>query len=383
MRRLAESPDRPGNANGRVAFFTSFPPPATGQSNYSFFVRELVAGSHPVDSFDLSDGSLGNFSSSSKLAVVRRTLSIVKRTGELVRHLKRNPTDTLYVVPSSSRFGHLRDAYYLRRVRPHVRRIVAHVHSGNFHEVLAARPHFATRTLVDAVDRFIFLSHYLEGLSAELVPASKRVVIPNTIDAGVRFSDEEVQRKLAERAREPVLRAVFIGNFIESKGYQDFVEAVRLLHQRGAEDVEAVFAGNWPSKDSRDRFEAYVREHELGERVRLLGPQDRSGVRRTLAESDVLVLPTYYPTEAQPLSIIEALNAGTPIVSTRRASIPEYVSDNVNGLFVDERRPDQIASALERLCDRQRWLDMAHAARETFLETFAPAPVARALLEEF
>ena len=78
------------------------------------------------------------------------------------------------------------------------------------------------------------------------------------------------------------------------------------------------------------------------------GVTDRARIKALYLDADVFLLPSYYPTEAQPLTIIEALNAGTPVVVTRHSGIPEMVRGDKEALFVPPRAPDTSAVARSR-----------------------------------
>ena len=62
-------------------------------------------------------------------------------------------------------------------------------------------------------------------------------------------------------------------------------------------------------------------------------------------------MPTFYPAEAQPYSIIEAMAAGCSVVSTWHAAIPETVIDGETGLLVEKESVDQLAKALKKLIE--------------------------------
>jgi glycosyltransferase involved in cell wall biosynthesis len=98
--------------------------------------------------------------------------------------------------------------------------------------------------------------------------------------------------------------------------------------------------------------------------------RERARIRELLVRAHAFVLPTYYTREAQPRSIIEALNAGTPVVVTRHRSIPEYVFDDVNGFLVPMRSPEAVAHAIRRLMDRNVWKRMALSARQSYEDGF-------------
>ncbi len=64
-----------------------------------------------------------------------------------------------------------------------------------------------------------------------------------------------------------------------------------------------------------------------------------------------MILPTAYPWEGQPLSIIEALAHGIPVLSTSFRGIPEQVIDGFNGYMVRHGEPGTIVSAVLRATD--------------------------------
>jgi glycosyltransferase involved in cell wall biosynthesis len=367
----------------RAVFFCNFPPPVTGQTVGTELVADLLEPNLEVVRLDTSDGRLSV--GRSPLDLLRRTMSLLRRKRMLERELERVRPEVLYFVVSGTAFGQLRDAMVVRASRGRVPRIVAHVRSGNYHEAFNRRLTAGlTRSVARGVDRFVYLSAYLSSLSEPYLPASKRIVVPNAIDEDVRFSQREVEAKLEARRQRSALRVSFIANMIPSKGYMDLARALADLVERGGPPVEADFVGAWPQERDRQAFESFLSTSGLETTVRVHGGvSDRAWIKALLSESDVLVLPTYYPVEAQPRSIIEALNAATPVVSTRHASIPEYIEDGANGYLVGAREPREIAAALERLADPAEWSERARAARRSYLELFDPEVIAGMLRSVF
>jgi glycosyltransferase involved in cell wall biosynthesis len=71
---------------------------------------------------------------------------------------------------------------------------------------------------------------------------------------------------------------------------------------------------------------------------------------KILETIDILALPTYYPWEAFPISILEAMSRGKMVISTDRAAIPDILTDldgNKCGCIVGERSPEQIYNAIK------------------------------------
>jgi glycosyltransferase involved in cell wall biosynthesis len=164
---------------------------------------------------------------------------------------------------------------------------------------------------------------------------------------------------------------------IPSKGYMDVVTAMSVLRARGIA-VEADFVGRWDSAEGQRTFEQAVHERGLGEHITHHGGiYDRAQAKALYLSADIFLLPTYYPTEAQPLTVIEALNAGTPVIVTDHASLPETIREGQEGHLVPPRAPEAIADAVEKLCDPDHWARSSVRARERFEEVFSPEAVRR------
>jgi glycosyltransferase involved in cell wall biosynthesis len=91
----------------------------------------------------------------------------------------------------------------------------------------------------------------------------------------------------------------------------------------------------------------------LGDRVRFLGP--RSDIPEILGAADVFVLSSDY--EGSPLSIMEAMAAGKPVISTAVGGVPELVEDGRSGLLVPRGSPKALAEAVNLMVKN-------HEARE-------------------
>lgn len=105
----------------------------------------------------------------------------------------------------------------------------------------------------------------------------------------------------------------------------------------------------------------------IGQRVHFLG--SRNDVPDLLGASDVFVLASQY--EGNPLSIMEAMAAGLPVVASRVGGIPELVTDGIEGILVDTRKPSDFARALDTLlADEALRFNMGAASAERALTNF-------------
>jgi glycosyltransferase involved in cell wall biosynthesis len=138
-------------------------------------------------------------------------------------------------------------------------------------------------------------------------------------------------------ARRPTLLAV--GRLRYPKDFATLVRAVALL-PRGT--VRALVAGDGPQ---RAELEAEVLRLGVGDDVSLLG--DRDDVPELLAAADVFVLPSR--SEAMPMSVLEAMAAGLPVIASEVGGVPELVLAGKTGLLVEPGRPDALALAIQCL----------------------------------
>ena len=282
--------------------------------------------------------------------------------------------------------GHIRDLLTILPAFQPSQKVYAVVHWGNFHRLFTSlQTRITAKLLVRRLSGFVFLDDSLARNCAAWIPAEKRFTIPNNIDDATRCTPADISEKQARRVNRESLQLLYLSNMIPSKGYLDVLHAIRILHAEGLM-LSADFIGRWQSDEDQAAFMSYVAEHKLEHVITAHGGiQDRARIKQFYLNADVFLLPTYYPTEAQPLSILEAINAGTPVVTTQHASIPYMVREHSReALFVPPRSPEAIAEALRKLSVVDTWIEFSRAAALRFANHFSPVAVRekwQALLE--
>jgi len=103
---------------------------------------------------------------------------------------------------------------------------------------------------------------------------------------------------------------------------------------------------------------------------------DVPGFLRTL---DLFVFPSDGP-EGMPISILEAMACGLPVVATRRGGIPEIVDDGRTGVLCEPGSPEKLANALTVvLSDREKAAAMGREARHAVVSDFSYETYSQAL----
>ena len=170
------------------------------------------------------------------------------------------------------------------------------------------------------------------GLEARTCDEASTIVIHNGIDLSGAAVPEP---------RAGPCRLVTVGRLQAPKDALTLVRALAEL-PRGA--YEAVVVGHGPDQPA---LESEVRQLDLESVVQLAG--ERKDVPQLLASSDVFVLSS--GSEGLPLSILEAMAAGLPVVATKVGGVPELVLEGETGFLVPPGDPHSLAAALERLLD--------------------------------
>jgi glycosyltransferase involved in cell wall biosynthesis len=106
---------------------------------------------------------------------------------------------------------------------------------------------------------------------------------------------------------------------------------------------------------------------KINDRVDFLG--DRDDVPRLLAEADIFVLATNW--EGLPLSILEAMRAGLPVIATNVGGVPEAVTDGVTGYLTQRGSVVQMRTRLQALIDsRDLLVSMGNQGRHRYEQDF-------------
>jgi len=124
------------------------------------------------------------------------------------------------------------------------------------------------------------------------------------------------------RPRTRLLRLGFLGNATWDKGVGLFMETVRHLSSQGVV-LEAQIAGPVKDRTLAAAIATFIAEDP--EHRTALGPVYGAAKHAFLDSIDVLLFPSQYVNEAQPLTIYEALALGAPVLATDRGCIPEQL----------------------------------------------------------
>ncbi|MDR3061616.1 MAG: glycosyltransferase family 4 protein [Dysgonamonadaceae bacterium] len=320
----------------RILFMGPLTPPYTGQS---------VAFNAVVGHFGNEKSKVIDISGKNTL------LSGLVLCLKIVSTLLLNRFDLIYFTCSRSFAGSVRDVVMLFCARIRKVPVVNHLHGGDFKNFYEDIPLWYRRMIhwcYCGVRESIVLTEAMKGEFIDF-PGMKLTVIPNSYS-----SDLDSCPTQKERNPDKPIEVLYLSNIMKMKGILLLMEAVDVTFSK-YDNFKLSIAGIpigdrycSESEISRLFFEQYERLSLLYPgRIRYLGAVSGENKIQLLWDSDVFVLPTFYPTEAFPISILEALRTGNYILTTDHRFIPSIVS-NDNGRLV---KPDSTVDLSQALSD--------------------------------
>ena len=286
---------------------------------------------------------------------------VLKYCAQVYFHRFAHGVGVFYYVPApGARAPLYRDWIVMFLCRPLFKKIVFHWHAVGLGKWLneSAKPweKKITRRLLGNVDLGIVLSEFGRSDAMQLAPR-RIVIVPNGIpDPCPNFEEQlwpQRERRFQNR-REGIqtgFNILFIGACSAAKGLFATVDGVVLLNQRLSARktpiaVQLIVAGDFVSREERELFERRITQSDTERLVIYKGHVGGGAKQQLFSDADCLCFPTCYAAEGQPVTIIEALAFGLPIVATRWRGIPELLAGS-EGRLIDGQEPGAVADALE------------------------------------
>jgi glycosyltransferase involved in cell wall biosynthesis len=204
---------------------------------------------------------------------------------------------------------------------------------------LDASIYWQQRLIAAGAGRYLPVSHDLaRRLRQRLhIPLRKIQVIHNGIALTPfeRPADAALRASLSHESGRPIVLAV--ARLDKQKGHTFLLEAAAMVPE-----AQFVLVGDGPE---RGALEAQVATLGLRDRVQFLGY--RSDIPELLAACDLFVLPSLY--EGLPLSILEAMAAGKPVIATAIGGTDEVIVPDCSGVLVPPADAPVLAAAIKTL----------------------------------
>lgn len=158
----------------------------------------------------------------------------------------------------------------------------------------------------------------------------------------VIYNGVDLSRCLEKTDYESCDTLIHVGRFNEQKNHQGLLRAFQMILKRNPQCILKLLGDG----ELRPAMEHLAAELGIAGNVQFLGSQ--SNVYPYLQEADIFLLPSNY--EGMPMTIIEAMGTGLPVVASRVGGVPDMITDRVSGMLTS-REPEDVARAVLELMD--------------------------------
>ena len=321
----------------RLLFVTPLPPPVHGSAMVSRYIKdsELVRSSFQADFVNLSTSrKMDEIGKNSPMKIFR----FVRSYWQVFFRLLVHRYDLCYLAITCHGVGFLKDAPFVLLCKWLGRKVVIHQHNKGMERFVDRKPYKWLLKRVYGGTHVILLSWKLFSDVERIVRKEQVCICPNGIP--------EMSGMTNEVKRYPVPRLLFLSNLVESKGVYILLDACKTLQEKGYV-FTCHFVGGESKEISREIMEEERARRGLEETVWYHGPQYGADKERFFQEADIFVQPTFE--DCFPLTIIEAMQHGLPVVATSEGAIPDMVEHGKTGYLCESRNVQHLTECLEKI----------------------------------
>jgi glycosyltransferase involved in cell wall biosynthesis len=355
----------------KVLLLGKLPPPYMGPS----IATEIILKSSLNNHFQLIhlDTKINNEISSFgkwNLGKVFKNISIYFKMINLVR--KKKPE--LVLIPiSQTTTGFFKDSLFILIAKLYGRKVVLQLRGSNFKTWVnksSSTNKWYAKYILKKAEGVIVLGNKLKHLFEDYYQGNKIFVIPNGADYNIPTRNKSNEIKI-----------LYLSNLLASKGIEDVFRAIEILNSKTDIKSSIDVIGEW--YDMHDKKTCLSIKETNNLPIHIHSSKGVTEKFQYLADADIFVFPPREP-EGHPWSIVEAMAARLPVISTDMGAITESVIDGVNGFIVEPKHPEQIADKLELLMkDAELRNKMGAASRSLYLANFTETRMVERLTAVF
>lgn len=248
----------------------------------------------------------------------KKALTFISAIFRLLYTLTFNRNIKIVHIHAASKASFLRKSFIVLICKIYRKKVVYHLHGGKFHVFYreAGKMRRYVRYILESCDMVVCLSEQWKKFLESTFRLQRLAVLNNVIDPAAAH-------ELVIRENNKV-NLLFLGLITRRKGIFDLLDILKNNAEALNGRVNLTIGGNGDIQ----RLEQSIKEFGNNE-IRYVGWVNGEKKNELLKQCDVYILPSYV--EGLPMSILEAMSYGKPIISTPVGGIPEIVKPGVNG----------------------------------------------------
>lgn len=217
------------------------------------------------------------------------------------------------------------------------KKIIYHIHGGGFRDFYLESSKFIQRRIryvINSADLVICLSEKWKHFYSSAFKPKQIKILNNMIIPPIN-----TERNLSNDK----FRLLFLGLIGDNKGIFDLIKILAKNKRQFEGKLELVIAGN----GEVDRLTNTILKWKMQKIVHFKGWANEEKKEELFRSSDAFILPSYK--EGLPLSILEAMSYGLPIISSKVGGIPDLIHKGKNGILVIPGNQRAIQNAIVKL----------------------------------
>lgn len=269
---------------------------------------------------------------------VKKLIYCIYALIKMILFMSMKNIDIVHVHTASGK-SFYRKSLFIKVAKFFNKKIILHIHGGGFEEFywneINKDMRIRVTNLMNKCDNIIVLSDIWKK-KVKKMTNSDITVINNSVE------EHSVNVKI-----ETSNRIVFIGRLEKEKGIYDLIEVSKKIIQNNKK-IKFIICGD----GEINLVKEIVNKYRIDKNFELLGWVNEETIGNELNKAKIFVLPSHK--EAMPMSILEAMSYGVPIVSTNVGSIPEFVINKRNGFLFEAKNLEQLEKCINELLDNNK-----------------------------
>jgi glycosyltransferase involved in cell wall biosynthesis len=349
----------------KILFLSPLPPPNYGSAISSKMCLEILKSDNRFYIKNIKTNYSKELSDMGEISL-KKLYGIIQVSMRIVQLINKIRPDIVYFMPATFSFGLMRDFFFLSIIKIfNHKKIILHIRSQFKKEDWNnSFKRFLIQGLLKC-DKVILLGPELIENLNEKVARDKIYILPNAINK--TLLDIELENSIRHRNNNQNLNILFLSTMWKFKGWYKLLETCNLLSNSGVKYI-CHFVGDWPSELESNTFYNYIENNNLSKNVIFHGQLLGYEKKNMLMEADILILPTEF--DSCPRVILEAMEYGLPVISTRVGTIPSLVEHDKTGYILEKNTSLEIFECILRLIDINLRTVFGRNGRNRFLARF-------------